>query len=159
MRNAAATVVNWTRWLIASTIGESSMETKGGDMRMCELRRISLAVVTLIALLAAPGAHGQQATGAITGVVTDPSGAAVKGAAVTVTDTERGTSQKVQTISEGVYNFPQVSIGQYSVRVEASGFQSAVRSNVMLELNLTATIDFKMNIGQVSQTLEVTDAA
>ncbi len=128
-------------------------------MRMGELRRISLAVVALIALLATPGAHGQQATGAITGVVTDPSGAAVKGAAVTVTDTERGTSQKVQTNSEGVYNFPQVSIGQYSVRVEASGFQSAVRSNVMLELNLTATIDFKMNIGQVSQTLEVTDAA
>jgi len=112
-----------------------------------------------MALLIAPSTRAQQATGVITGAVTDPSGAPVAGASVTVTDTERGTSLRAQTNTNGLYNFPQLPIGQYSVRVEANGFQTALRSNVGLELNLTATVDFRLTLGQISQTVEVSETA
>ncbi len=115
--------------------------------------------MVMVALLIAPSARAQQATGVITGAVTDPSGAPVAGASVTVTDTERGTSLRAQTNTDGLYNFPQLPIGQYNVRVEANGFQSSLRNNVTLELNQTATVDFRMTIGQISQTVEVTETA
>ena len=113
--------------------------------------------MVVVALLIAPSARAQQATGVITGAVTDPSGAPVAGASVTVTDTERGTSLRAQTNTDGLYSFPQLPIGQYNVRVEANGFQSSLRNNVTLELNLTATVDFRMTLGQISQTVEVTE--
>ena len=127
-------------------------------MRTGESRRIfCTAWMVVMALLIAPAARAQQATGVITGAVTDPSGAPVAGASVTVTDTERGTSLKAQTSTDGFYNFPQLPIGQYSVRVEANGFQTALRGNVTLQLNLTATVDFRLTLGQISQTVEVTE--
>jgi hypothetical protein len=114
----------------------------------------------LLAALALPTAtRAQQATGIITGEVTDPSGAPVAGAAVTLTDTERGTSLKTQTNADGIYNFPQLPIATYQLRVEANGFQAAVRAGVALALNQTAKLDFSMVIGQVSQTLQVADTA
>ncbi|HTW63917.1 MAG TPA: carboxypeptidase regulatory-like domain-containing protein [Bryobacteraceae bacterium] len=127
---------------------------KGGS------RRIFCVMFALLAALALPAAiRAQQATGSITGVVTDPSGSALAGATVTATDVERGTSLKTQTNTDGLYNFPQVPIGQYELRVEANGFQTAVRGNVMLELNQTAKIDFALVIGQLSQTVQVTEEA
>ena len=110
-------------------------------------------------LVFAGTAHAQQATGAITGVMSDPSGAAIAGANVTVTDTARGTGIKTQTNAQGIYNFPQLPIGNYEVRAEANGFQTAVRRGVSLNLNQVESIDFSMVVGQVSQTLEVNEAA
>jgi hypothetical protein len=137
---------------------------EGDYMRTGESVRIFCAVLMAMLFLAvafwmAPAARAQQATGAITGVVTDPSGAPVAGAMVTVTDADRGTSLKTQTNTDGVYNFPQLPNGQYQLRVEANGFQTALRGNVTLELNQTAKLDFAMVIGQVSQTLQVTETA
>jgi hypothetical protein len=111
-----------------------------------------------VALLTAQGAWAQQATGAITGTVHDPSGAVVAGATVTVMDKDRGTSLKTQTNTDGVYNFPRLPVGNYEIRAEANGFQSSVRNGVALDLNQTATIDFAMVIGQASQTVQVTEA-
>ena len=129
-----------------------------GTMRTGELRRIfCTAWMVVMALLIASSMRAQQATGAITGAVTDPSGAPVAGASVTVTDTERGTSLKAQTNTDGVYNFPQLQIGQYNVRVEATGFQTSLANNVGLALNQTAKLDFAMTIGQVSQTVDVSE--
>src|ERR1700733_11464816 len=75
-----------------------SREIERGDMRTGESRRIFCVSLMLLAALALPTAtRAQQATGTITGEVIDPSGAPVAGAAVTLTDTERGTSLKTQT--------------------------------------------------------------
>jgi len=102
---------------------------------------------------------GQQVTAAITGVVTDPSGAPIANATVTAKDTQRGTVFTTQTNQAGVYNLPRLPIGTYEVRVEAKGFQTAVRPAFTLELNQTARVDFPMTIGEVSQTVEVTASA
>ena len=117
-----------------------------------------LLLVALVVALA-PAGLAQEATAAITGTVTDPSGAAISGANVTVRDIDRGTTWKTQSNAEGTYNLPRLPIGNYEVRVEASGFQTAVRPSLALELNQTAAVDFSMTLGQVTQTLEVTTAA
>src|SRR4051812_3702681 len=112
-------------------------------------RRNSHTATVILILLAATLAFGQEITGTITGVVSDPSGAALSGATVTARDADRGTTWKVQTNSEGVYSLPRLPIGRYEVRVEATGFQTAVRPAFRLELNQSARVDMSMAIGQV----------
>ena len=134
------------------------MEIERGFMKTGKSRRIFCAVLMVVTgLLIAAAARAQQATGAITGAVTDPSGAPVPGATVTVTDADRGTSLKTLSNTDGLYNFPQLPIGTYQLRVEANGFQTSVANSVSLALNQTAKIDFPMALGQVTQTLQVTE--
>jgi hypothetical protein len=100
-----------------------------------------------------------QESSAITGKVSDPSGAAVANASVTGKDVDRGTVWSTKTNAEGVYNLPRLPIGRYELRVEAGGFQTALRPAFNLELNQTARIDIVLTIGAVSSTVEVTSAA
>ena len=113
----------------------------------------------LLALLAfqQPG-WSQQVTGAITGKVVDPSGASVAGAKVTAKDLDRGTPWTTETNQEGFYNLPRVPVGRYEVRVEVQGFQTAVQPSIQLVLNQNARVDFSMQLGEVSQTVDVTAA-
>ena len=112
--------------------------------------------VTICAL--AGSAWGQQVTAAITGQVTDPSGAPVPGAQVTATDTARGTRWPTVTNQDGEYNLPRVPIGTYDVKVEHEGFQAASQTHVMLQMNQIARLDFHLQLGSVSQTVEVSAA-
>lgn len=74
-------------------------------------------------MLLLPKASWTQAvTGAVNGVVTDPSGAAIAGAKVTAKDVDRGTEFPTATGNDGAYNFPRLPVGTYDVRVEAQGF-------------------------------------
>ena len=106
-----------------------------------------------------PPTQAQEITAAINGVVTDPSGAAVVGVKVSAKDLDRGTVVPTTTNNDGFYNFPRLPIGRYEVRAENAGFQTAVQSNVSLQLNQTARIDFQLKVGDVNQTVEVTSAA
>jgi hypothetical protein len=119
-------------------------------------------VLTLaLALLAAFAqiAIAQEVTAAITGKITDPSGATVANASVTARDVDRGAVWKTQTNDEGVYNLQRLPIGKYEVRIEAKGFQTAVQPPFDLTLNQTARIDAELALGQASQTVEVSGAA
>jgi hypothetical protein len=97
--------------------------------------RLGLVLILAAALFTATTQVGiaQEASASISGRLTDPSGAAVANAAVTARDVDRGTIWKTQTSSDGSYSLPRVPIGQYELRVEASGFQTAVRSAFALE--------------------------
>ena len=85
------------------------------------------------------------------GTVTDPSGAPLKDADVTATDTERGTVQTTKTNDAGAYNITRVPVGNYTVKISAAGFQTAVHSGIVLVLNQTARIDMQMKVGQVTR--------
>jgi outer membrane receptor protein involved in Fe transport len=111
-----------------------------------------------IILAAFPSANAQQVTGAITGTVVDPSGAPVVGAKVIAKDTDRGTALTTQSNETGVFNFPSVPVGNYEVRAEAKGFQTAVQQAFTLVLNQTARLNFQLRVGQVTETVEVTAA-
>jgi len=102
--------------------------------------------------------HAQAVTAGFTGVVTDPSGAAIPGAKVTATDTARGTTYTTETNSAGVYNLPQLLPSTYTVKVEAQGFTTATRAGITLQMNQLARVDFSMKVGAVTQTVEVTGA-
>ena len=136
------------------------MYMRSNEFRSLISRTTACTILAILALVSlAPTSWGQQVTAAIIGTVSDPSGAALPSATVTARDAERGTTWKAQTNTEGSYNFPRLPIGRYDLRVEASGFQTAVHAPFDLELNQTARVDFKMVLGQVSQTLEVSSAA
>jgi Carboxypeptidase regulatory-like domain len=104
-------------------------------------------------------ARTQQITASITGTVADTAGAVINDASVTVTDIERGTVYTTKTGDGGLFTFARVPIGTYDVKVEAPGFQTAVQSHVTLVLNQTARLDFKMRVGAVTNTVEVTAEA
>ncbi len=98
-------------------------------------------------------------TAAINGTVTDPSGAAVSGATVTATDLERGVKTATKTNGGGAYTFPRLPVSRYRIRVEATGFQASVKSDVALVLNQVAKIDMQLQVGAMNQTVEVSSAA
>ena len=113
----------------------------------------------LVCLCVGEPAWAQQTTAAITGTVVDEGGAAVNSAIITVIDTDRGLVYTTKTTDNGTYNFVRIPIGNYQVKAEAQGFQSALQSGLTLVLNQTARLDFKMHIGAVTTTTQVTSEA
>jgi hypothetical protein len=109
-----------------------------------------------IALLA----MGQgETTSAIVGSVTDPTGATIPGANVTVTNTENGLRRSVKTDDAGRFSFPQLKPGVYSVKAEADRFESQQNSSVSAGLGQKQTVDFKLNIPSASATVQVHEQA
>ena len=96
-----------------------------------------------------------QTFGEITGEVTDPSGAVAPNVAVTATNTGTNVPRSTVTNDAGIYSFPNLNPGPYQVKVVASGFETAIRSNIDLQVQQTARIDFTLTIGQAAQTVEV----
>src|SRR5437867_3752232 len=81
---------------------------------------LSFCLVAALLVMALP-AWTQQVTGSIVGTVTDPTGAAVNGATVTVRDVDRGTALTTRTNDTGAFDFPSVPAGSYQVTVQAQG--------------------------------------
>jgi hypothetical protein len=115
------------------------------------------ALLVLIALVSPQPSHGQQVMAAITGSVTDSSGAPVPEVKITATDTERGSIWTTTTNADGIYDLPQVPIGTYNVKVEHTGFQGAQQSNITLVLNQVARLDFQLRVGDVATSVNVTE--
>ena len=123
-----------------------------------------LVVLSLFGVLAAwmatpQAAVAQQVTATITGRVTDPSGAAVVNAKVTATSVERGTLSTTTTNADGYFNLQYLLVGTYNVKVENAGFQTATQSNISLQMNQIAKLDFQLQVGNVETTVEVTASA
>jgi outer membrane receptor protein involved in Fe transport len=114
-------------------------------------------VVVLIAVLL-PGLLAGQDSG-IVGVVTDPSGAAVSGATVTAQSVESGVERRAQTDPAGRYSISPLAIGHYNVRVEASGFRLATVNDVYLTIDQVSHVDLSLQMGQVSERVEVRGTA
>ena len=89
----------------------------------------------------------------------DSAGAALNDATVTARDTERGTSQTTKTSSGGVFNFNDLPIGTYELKAESAGFEGEVLPPITLVLNQRARVDFKMKVGAVTNTVQVTSEA
>jgi hypothetical protein len=101
----------------------------------------------------------QGPTGQIIGTVTDPSGGLIAGAAVTITNTGTNVQRAVTTNSSGIYDAPALPPGVYSVKVAMSGFRSEDRTNIELQVDQVARLDFSLQVGNVAETLEVRAAA
>ena len=101
----------------------------------------------------------QTITASVTGTVTDSTGAAIPNAKVVATNAGTALTYTAQTNGAGVYNLPFLPVGSYNVIAENSGFKKATVGPFTLEVNQIARVDFKMEIGELTQTMEVSSAA
>ena len=116
-------------------------------------------VLATFALIGATLAHAQVSTGELVGSVTDASGAAVPKAKLIATNTATGAAVREATSSEsGDYVMTLLPPGTYNISVEAAGFRKTVQNSVPLQVNQRARLDFAMQIGQVTEILEVSAA-
>ncbi|HKQ86894.1 MAG TPA: TonB-dependent receptor [Candidatus Acidoferrales bacterium] len=122
-------------------------------MRLC--KSVVLLVGVLVAIGTFSSAFGQGVTGQILGTVEDQSKAVIPGATVTVTNEANGYQASVPTSATGDYVVPALPPGGYKVTVDARGFQQAVSNNVVVTVNGTSRVDFTMQIGASTQTVEV----
>ncbi len=117
------------------------------------------AVVVALLLLFASASYAQVTTGAISGTVTDSTGAVLPGAKVVILNEDTGISRTVETDASGRYSAPSLSVGRYRATATQSGFQTEVRSGVVLTVGRDAAVNFQLQVGAVSQSVEVTGEA
>ena len=122
--------------------------------------RLGAAVVAafLLAVCSQPAAS-QILYGSLTGNVTDPSGAAVVGATVTITQTATNQTRTTTTNDAGIYNFPTIPGGTYEVKVQAQGFRTLIRKDVTISTNAVARVDAQLELGAVTESIQVTGEA
>ena len=123
--------------------------------RTCKTFTFSVVALALALSALSLSSLAQTTTGRILGTVTDPSGAVLSGATVTITDTQRGTTRVLKTDQAGAYVAPNLDPGVYKVRAEAQGFKTVERLNIQLEVAKDALIDFALQAGNVSETVTV----
>lgn len=98
----------------------------------------------------------QTSRGVVSGTVTDPNGATVPGAEVTLTNTDTTVARTVMTNDEGFYRFDAVDLGNYSVRIAAVSFGSLVKNNVIVNANQTSAVDAELALGNQEVVVEIT---
>ena len=120
----------------------------------------ALPLASLCLLIAlAPSASAQVLQGTIDGNVTDTSGAAIPGATVTATNDQTGVVRSVETNAIGAYSLPTLPPGVYTLEVTFEGFQTARQTGVEVNPNAVARVNVAMEVGAVTETVEVAATA
>src|SRR6516164_9196943 len=126
----------------------------------CLANRTNMALRSLLLILLCLSSVWGQVSAVLSGTVTDPSGAVVQGANVTVKSVDTGASRDTVTDSAGRYLFPSLPAGQYEIHVMKTGFAEQVRTGVDLVVGQSAAADLGLRVGETSQQITVTgDAA
>jgi hypothetical protein len=120
---------------------------------------VVLSIVLVSVMLTSPCAYAQVAGATLTGTVSDSSGAVIPNAQISIKNVATGQERVFSTDSAGFYSSPNLLPGQYAVTVTAAGFSTEVRSGITLTVGGQQRLDITMNVGQVSQKVEVTGEA
>jgi outer membrane receptor protein involved in Fe transport len=118
--------------------------------------KFRLTTLLLSILLAAAAASAQTSRGTVSGNLTDPNGAVVSGANVTLTNLETNVSRSTTSNSEGFYRFDAVDPGTYSVKINAPGFAEVTKTNVPVLANQVADVSAQVAVGGTEITIDVT---
>lgn len=128
-------------------------------MKLSRSRAATLLVLGIAALLVFAAALPAQSVGRITGTVFDPSGLAIPGAEVTIENTGTGLTYKATANEAGLFGFPELPIGTYRLTVTSEGFKKLVRPNIQLLTAQSLDLPVTLEIGEVSESVEVAATA
>src|SRR3981081_3557034 len=124
-----------------------------------KVQAFSAAVLVVLLAVVVPHLTAQSIlTGDVVGTVTDPSGAVVSGATVTLSSVDTGTTLTAKTSSTGAFRFPLVKPGQYKLSVTATGFRAPTQT-VPASVSAVTTANLQLTLGQGTETVEVSGAA
>jgi hypothetical protein len=124
------------------------------------LLRIKVSVLALVLCAAFPLLlRAQFDTAVVVGKVTDPAGAVVSGADVTLRNVDLGTIQTKKTSDQGAFEFPGIQIGLYIVTIKAPGFETVTTEPINVTVDSRPRVDIAMKVGATSDTVTVSDAA
>jgi hypothetical protein len=129
------------------------VKTAAFASRICLLRVPVLLMLGLVAVLGI-AAYGQGTAG-IVGTVTDPSGAVVPSAKITITDVNNGFVRTTASNGTGNYSAPDLPVGTYTIDVQAQGFENYAQKNVTLNVSTVVRADIKLHVGTVGTTVTV----
>lgn len=123
-------------------------------------RYFSALATLLVAMLLSVSAFAQSqaANGSIEGTVSDPQGGVLPGVVVTITNTDTGAERSLVTNELGLFRAPLLPLGSYRVTAELQGFKKFAQGNISLSVGATVVITATMDVGAVSETVEVTGA-
>ena len=122
-------------------------------------RTVGTVLFLLIWFASAAAIRAQVTTGTISGTVRDRSGAVLPGVKVAILNEDTGISRDATSDAGGRYSATSLSLGNYKVSASLEGFQTQVRSGIVLTVGREALVDIELNVGAVSQTVEVTGEA
>jgi hypothetical protein len=128
----------------------------GKVRRLCH-PAVCLAWLALVCHGVLPG-QGSSA-GTLTGTVTDPTGAAIPNAAISLRNVATNLTREMKTGEAGLYTFSNLPVGTYELRASAAGFQSTRVADIILDVNATRRVDIQMTVGQMTETINVEAAA
>ena len=123
--------------------------------RTCMYFLLCLAFCFAVSTVLSAPLLAQSTYGTVSGVVTDSSGAVVEGAHVTLTSLDTGRKLEQDTVTDGLYTFTNLFPGRYKVTAEKTGFKRTEQSDVVVQVQQTSRIDLTMQLGEVTQTVEV----
>ena len=112
--------------------------------------------VLLAVLICSPYGHAQQTLGSLNGTVMDPSGAAIPGATVTITDEAIGVTRTAVSQANGFYQIFNLPIGTYKVSVTHDGFETTDLSGIAVQEARATTVNASLKVGRASESVEVT---
>src|SRR5262245_33136117 len=124
---------------------------------MKTMRQTGLCLCLL--LLTASAVFAQNSAGSLSGAVTDANGAALAKAKVIAKQDSTGRQFETVTTSEGLYAFPNLDVGSYTLTVEQPGFKKLTWPNIIIAISNRTVADLKMEVGDVNQTVTVTSEA
>src|SRR6266566_3702466 len=116
---------------------------------------LSVALLITWSLCSADSATAQSGRGVVTGIVKDASGAIVPGADIQIVERTTGVATQARTTDAGVYRAPYVPPGTYRITASLAGFKTAVADNVDVLVGQTVTVDFALEVGQVTEQVTV----
>ena len=119
------------------------------------VRPPSFPIILIMALIPGAGVYAQSFSGTVRGTATDSSGAILPNVKVTLINESTGESRTQPTSDLGTYTFPQVAPGLYRLEGEAHGFKKFVHPHITVELQQEAADDLAMQVGEVSESIEV----
>jgi len=120
---------------------------------------VALTIVAFLVLASSISAFGQAVYGSIIGTVTDPQGAAVSGAKVTVTNVRKGTVDTATTNESGNYSVTHLVPDSYNIKVEGQGFKVVQQNDIQVSADSSIRVDSQFQLGSAGETVEVTAEA